>query len=65
MRLWGVDGGERGAGRDHFQRIHGEGFLIESVIIDNLCFQDPLSDYESDFSPKLSFAKTTGWKKSE
>ena len=29
------------------------------------CAQDPLSDYESDFYPTLSFAKTTGWKKSE
>merc|ERR1712192_107388 len=28
-------------------------------------YMDPLSDYESDFSPELSFGKTTGWKKSE
>jgi len=28
-------------------------------------YMDPLSDYESDFSPELSFAKTTGWKKAE
>ena len=33
--------------------------------IANMCSQDPLSDYESDFSPELSFAKTSGWKKSE
>ena len=31
----------------------------------NVFLKDPLSDYEVDFSPKLSFAKTTGWKKTE
>ena len=40
-------------------------FVVEKSVFWNTLVQDPLSDYESDFSPELSFAKTTGWKKSE
>lgn len=30
-----------------------------------LTYMNPLTDYETDFEPTLSFAKTTGWKKSQ
>ena len=39
--------------------------LAIAVFIVHRCVQDPLSEYSTDFSPELSFAKTTGWKKSE
>ena len=45
--------------------ILGRETALKLIHMQFSCAQDPLSDYESDFYPTLSFAKTTGWKKSE
>ena len=45
--------------------ILGRETALKLIHMQLSCAQDPLSDYESDFYPTLSFAKTTGWKKSE